>query len=226
MELSLRDVARLLDVSDDTVSRWIRQGDLPASHVRGEFRVNKVDLQEWAATRDMRVSEELFAPEGDIEQLPSLYQALLRGQIHYDIAGAQRDDVLAALARLPTIPNTVDRHLLLELMVSREQLSSTGIGAGIAIPHPRDPLVVHIAEPIVILAFARQPIDFAAIDSVPVHTLFVVLSPNVRAHLQILSRLMFALHDEAVRTLLQDRAAAGVILSRIRELEKAISTPR
>lgn len=226
MELSLRDVARLLDVSDDTVSRWIRQGDLPASHVRGEFRVNKVDLQEWAAVRDMRVSEELFAPEGDVEQLPSLYQALLRGQIHYDIAGTQRDDVLAALARLSTIPKTVDRNLLLELMVSREQLSSTGIGAGIAIPHPRDPLVVHIAEPVVILAFPCQPVDFAAIDAVPVHTLFVVLSPNVRAHLQILSRLMFALHDESVRTLLQERAAASVILSRIRELEKSIATTR
>jgi nitrogen PTS system EIIA component len=103
--------------------------------------------------------------------------------------------------------------------VSREQLASTGIGSGIAIPHPRDPLVVNIGEPIVILAFLKQPVDFAAIDSLPVKILFVLLSPSVRVHLQMLSRLMYALHDEMVRTLLQKKMPAAAILKRIGELE-------
>jgi nitrogen PTS system EIIA component len=219
MELSLRDVARLLDVSDDVVTRWVRHDELPAAHVGGQYRVNKVELQEWAAARSLRVSAELYAPAGQVDQLPSLHQALIRGQIHHDLEGTQRDEVLRAVTQLSNIPKRIDRDMFFQLLVSREQLASTGIGSGIAIPHPREPLVVHISEPHVILAFLKRPVDFAAIDSLPVKILFVLLSPSVRIHLQMLSRLMYALHDEMVRTLLQKKMPAEAILKRIGELE-------
>ena len=220
MELSLRDVARLLDVSEDVVARWVRQRELHAVRVGGHYRVNKVELQEWAAARGLRVSPELYAPEGHVEQLPSLHAALERGQIHYHLEGTQRDEILRSVVGLPSIPAGIDRNLLFELLLSREQLASTGIGAGIAIPHPREPLVVQINEPIVVLAFLMQPVDFEAIDSLPVSTLFVLLSPSVRVHLQMLSRLMCALHDTLVRDLLQDKLPAAAILQRVAELEE------
>lgn len=219
MDLSLRDVARLLDVPDQTVSRWVRQGELPALRIRGQYLVNKVELQEWAAARNLRVSPELFAPQGLIEQLPSLHEALQRGGIHYEIAGTHRDDVLKAVSCLETIPDAISRSLLFQLLVGRESLASTGIGGGIAIPHPRDPLVVQIDEPIVLLAFLKEPVEFGAIDGLPVRVLFVLLSPNVRAHLQLLSRLMFALHDDLTRELLRGRMPAEAILSQLHELE-------
>jgi PTS system nitrogen regulatory IIA component len=221
MELSLRDVARLLGVTEDVVARWVRQRELRAVRVGGHYRVNRVELQEWAATRGLRVSPELYAPEGHVEQLPSLHDALVRGQIHYDLEGAHRDEILRAVVALSGIPADIDRNLLLQLLVSREQLASTGIGAGIAIPHPREPLVVQISDPIVILAFLRHPVDFEAIDSLPVSTLFVLLSPSVRVHLQMLSRLMCALHDALVRELLQKKMPAEAILQRICELEES-----
>ncbi len=219
MELSLRDVARLLDVSDQTVSKWIRQDDLPALKIRGQFRVNKVELQEWAQARNLRVSPELFAPGGQVEQLPSLARAVEHGGIHYGIAGKQRDDVLRAVTRLDRLPHTIDHELLYQLLLGRESLASTGIGEGIAIPHPRDPVVMQIDEPMVLLAFLKQPVDFESLDRKPVSVLFVLLSPNVRTHLQMLSRLMFALHDDRFRELLQEKPSAEGILQRLRELE-------
>lgn len=220
MELSLRDVARLLEVSEDVVTRWVRQRELRAVQIGGQYRVNKVELQEWAAARGLRISPELYAPAGQVDQLPSLHEALTRGQIHYDLQGTQRDEILQEVVRLPTIPPSIDRNLLFQLLLSREQLASTGIGAGIAIPHPREPLVVQISEPMVVLAFLKQPVDFDAIDSLPVRTLFVLLSPSVRVHLQMLSRLMCALHDELVRELLRERMPAQAILQRVAELEE------
>ena len=97
MELSLRDVARLLDVSEDVVARWVRQRELYAVRVGGHYRVNKIALQEWAAARGLRVSPELYAPEGHVEQLPSLHAALERGQIHYHLEGTQRDEILRSV---------------------------------------------------------------------------------------------------------------------------------
>ncbi len=219
MELSLRDVARLLNVPDQTVSRWVRQSELPALKVRGQYRVNKVELQEWALARNLRISTELFAPGGQIEQLPSLSGALARGGVHFEVPGHQRDEVLSAVTQLEGIPEALNRSFLFQLLLGRESLASTGIGGGIAIPHPRDPLVVQIDEPVVLLAFLKNLVDFESIDRQPVSVLFVLLSPNVRAHLQMLSRLMFALHDDLLRDLLRGKMPADAILMRLLELE-------
>jgi PTS system nitrogen regulatory IIA component len=219
MELSLRDVARLLNVPDQTVSRWVRQNELPALRIRGQYRVNKVELQEWALARNLRVSTELFAPGGQIEQLPSLSDALERGGVHFEVPGKRRDEVLGAVTDLEGIPNALNRSLLFQLLLGRESLASTGIGGGIAIPHPRDPLVVQIDEPVVLLAFLQNLVDFESIDRQPVSVLFVLLSPSVRTHLQMLSRLMFALHDDLLRELLRSKMPADAIVKRMLELE-------
>ena len=226
MELSLRDAARILNVPDQTVSKWIQQGELPALKTRGQYRINKVELQEWAQARNLELSPELFAPGGRVNQLPSLSKALARGGVHLEIPGAQRNDVLRAITELEGIPDALDRALLFQLLLGRESLASTGIGEGIAIPHPRDPLIVYIDEPIVLLAHLKESVDFDAIDGQRVSVLFLLLSPNVRCHLQLLSRIMVALHDEQFRGLLQNKVHAEFVLHRLDELEDHQTTAR
>jgi PTS system nitrogen regulatory IIA component len=222
MELTARDVARLLNVSENTVYRWAREGSLPFHRFHDQYRFNRVELQEWAVAHRHRVSPDLFAPEGPE---PRLGAALERGGIHYHLPGDLREEVLLAVSRLPGIPAGVDRALLHQLLVGRESLASTGIGDGIAIPHPRDPLVLRLDEPIVLLCFLSKPVDFGALDGRPVRTLFVLLSPSVRAHLRLLSLLAFALHDPALRALLEKTAPPEPILGRLRAIEEASRQP-
>ena len=144
MDLRVRDVARLLNVSEQTVYRWARKGSLPAHRVHDQYLFNRVELQEWAALHKHRVSPELFAPNGTAEPLPGLHAALERGGIVHDLPGERREEVLAAVAQLPGIPASVNRPLLYQLLLAREALASTSVGEGIAIPHPRDPVVVHV----------------------------------------------------------------------------------
>ena len=79
------------------------------------------------------------------------------------------------------------------MILARESLGSTGFGGGIAIPHVRNPIVLHIPRPMITLCFLETPIEFGAIDGMPVHTLFTLVSPTVRAHLHLLSRLTYGL---------------------------------
>jgi PTS system nitrogen regulatory IIA component len=153
VELKVRDVARLLDVSEQTVYRWVRSRSLPAHRVHDQYHFNRVELQEWAAVHKHRVSPKLFAPNGSSKELLSLREAIERGGISYGVAGESRDEVLAAVTRLPGIPAGVDRRLLHQLLVAREALAPTSVGDGIAVPHPRDPVVVHVEQPIVFLCF-------------------------------------------------------------------------
>ena len=221
MDLKVRDVARLLNVSEDTVYRWARGGSLPAHRVHDQYRFNRVELQEWAALHNHRVSRELFAADngGPAEASPALHAALRRGGVVHDLPGSRREDALEALARLPGIPDSVNRELLAQLLIAREALASTSVGNGIAIPHPRDPVVVQIDEPLVFLCFLADPVDFGAPDGAPVRVLFLLLSPSVRDHLRMLARLAAALHDPELQQLLGARATREAILERLAALD-------
>jgi PTS system nitrogen regulatory IIA component len=98
-------------------------------------------------------------------------------------------------------------------------LGSTGIGDGIAIPHVRNPILLHVAAPFVTLCLLRHPVEFGALDGLPVHALFTVISTNVPGHLRMLGQLGFVLHDEELRRLLKSRANGPDILARVRTAE-------
>ena len=140
------------------------------------------------------VSPEIFAePEGSEIPPSSLSEALFAGGVHYRISGTDKASVLHATVEMMKLPEEVDREFLCRVLVAREALGSTGIGEGIAIPHVRNPIVLHLSRPMVTLCFLEHPVDFGALDGQPVTTLFTLISPTVRAHLYLLSRLGFAL---------------------------------
>jgi nitrogen PTS system EIIA component len=223
MDLSVREAARLLAVPEETVHRWIREGSLPASRVRREYRLNRTELQEWAAVHRQPVSPELFVTSGP--DALSLAQAFELGGVHRDVVGTSREEILQSATELPGIPDGVDRSMLFDLLMARESLGSTSVGRGIALPHPRDPLVLRITEPRVLLCLPRERVDFGAPDGVPVRALFLLLSPSVRVHLRLLARLAYALHDEMFEELLGRAAPSEAMIQRLRELEKAGGAP-
>lgn len=217
MDLRASDVAALLGETEETIYRWAREGALPAYRVHEQYCFNRIELQEWATAHGRRLAPTIFAP---VAGTPSLRTALERGGIHYDLGGRSREEVLDAAARLPGVPDRVDRAQLKELLIGRERLASTGIGEGIAIPHTRDPLVVHIDDAILLLCFLARPVDFHALDGQPVRILFMLLSPTVKQHLQMLSRLAFALHDPLLRRLLHAKAPPEAILAGLAAAER------
>jgi PTS system nitrogen regulatory IIA component len=226
MQLSIRDLTKLLNVAEGTVSRWIKQRGLPAQQVGGQYRVNRAELLEWATANQVRVSLELFDHlEADAESVPSLAEALEIGGIHYGLQDTDKDQALRALVRVLPLPDGVDRELLLRLFLAREASASTAMGNGIAIPHVRNPIVLHVTRPAVTLAFLLQPVDFGALDGKPVHVLFSIISPTNRSHLQLLSRLSFALHDDKLRETVARQAPREEILQEVRRVEAGMGAP-
>ena len=116
-------------------------------------------------------------------------EALHAGGIHYRIGGSDKASVLHHVVETMRLPAEVDREFLYEVLLAREALGSTAIGDGIAIPHVRNPVILHLERPLITLCFLERPVDFGALDGQPVDTLFTLISPTVRAHLHLLSRL-------------------------------------
>ncbi len=223
MQLGIRDLTRLLNVAEPTVARWIKARGLPAQRVGGQYRVNRAELLEWATANNVRVSLELFDHlEPDAEAIPCLADALEAGGIHYGLEDTSKHRALRALVEVLPLPSGVDRELLLRLFLAREASASTAIGDGIALPHVRNPIVLQVARPTITLAFLARPIDFAALDGKPVHVLFSLISPTTHAHLQLLSRLSFALHDGKLREAVVRQAPREEILRELRRVEQGM----
>jgi nitrogen PTS system EIIA component len=223
MQLTVRDVSKLLSVSEKTVYRWVKQGVLPAYRVNEQYRFNRAELLEWATSRRMNVSATVFdEPESNATPVPGLGEALRAGGIFYRLGGKDKEAVLRAVVEHLRVPEEVDRDFLLRVLLARESLQSTGIGEGIAIPHVRNPIVLHVPRPMVTLCFLEKPIDFGALDGKPVHVLFAMVSPTVRAHLRLLSRLSFALHDAGFKKAVLRQASRDDILRECDRVEQTL----
>lgn len=226
MQLTVRDVSKFLQVSDSTVTRWIKQRGLPTHQVGGRFHFNRVELLEWATANRLKVCVEAFdqlAPED--EPSSSLVEALETGGIFYHMTDSTKERTLGALVEVLPLPETVDRELLLRLLLAREASASTAIGDGIALPHVRNPIVLHVAHPMVTACFLQHPVDFGALDGKPVHTLFSLICPTVRSHLQLLSRLSYALHDVKFKDVVLRQGQRDEILREARRVEATFAAP-
>jgi nitrogen PTS system EIIA component len=84
--------------------------------------------------------------------------------------------------------------------------------------------VLHLPRPLIALCFLEHPIDFGAVDSKPVHALFTLISPTVRAHLHMLSRLSYTLRDPALRELLARQAPPAELMAAIERAEAPLRT--
>jgi PTS system nitrogen regulatory IIA component len=231
VKLLVKDAARLLDVSEKTIYRWIKQGSIPAYRLNDQYRFNRAELLEWATSRRIALSPEIFREEeSEAASLPRLSEALAAGGIHYRIGGADRAAVLRNIVELMRLPSEVDRAFLLDVLLAREALGSTAIGDGIAIPHVRNPVILHLERPMVTLCFLERPIDFGALDGRPVDVLFTLTSPTVRAHLHLLSRLSFALRAPGFKDAVTRQASREEILREAahseRDLEPAVAHER
>jgi PTS system nitrogen regulatory IIA component len=219
MQLTVRDVAELFKVNEKTIYRWIKSGELPAYRFNSTYRFNRAELIEWATTRRMNVPASLVQEPKSEDAPISLSAALAAGGIHYRITGKDKAALLKSVVDLMRLPDDVSREFLLEVLMVREAMASTGIGDGIAIPHIRNPIVLHLPSPLVTLCFTEQPVDFDSLDGKPVTCLFTLVSPTVRTHLSLLSRLAFVLRDADFMAMLRSQAGRDDILGAVKRIE-------
>lgn len=209
MALTVEQVAVRLNIPVETVHRWIRQGKIPMQKSQGRYSIHKEMFGRWAEEHRLKVHHESSAlnpasngPAGSMTNESSsdlVLTAMKAGGVFYKVGGDTKEDLLASAVGL--IPNLAVEHrpVVLEKLIEREHMASTGVGYGIALPHPRANPDITLAGPQVTTCFAARPVPFKAIDHQPVSVIMVLLSNTIKEHLSLLSRLAFFLRDPAFR---------------------------
>jgi PTS system nitrogen regulatory IIA component len=181
---------------------------------------------EWARSHNLTVCEKDRDDEEKKKEDKkiSLNNAILRGGVFYDLEG---DDIFTVLQNAVAtiqfpVEVEVNKDLLLDQILFRESVASTGIGKGVAIPHLRDVQHLKLEYPIIPVFFLRNEIDFNSIDGQPVFVLFFIFTPAPEIHLKMLSRLSYCLHNAEFISMLKNGVDEKQLLEKIEALEEAI----
>ncbi|MAE46233.1 MAG: hypothetical protein CMJ86_04995 [Planctomycetes bacterium] len=215
--MDITGAARLLGSPESTVVRWARQGLLPCRGSYPELRFERSALERWARGTGMR------GRAGQAARVDYQDDLLAAGILRGAVGSAQPTDAAKAIGfavnQLKDLPEEA-RLEIIDAVMERERMASTGLGRGVALPHPRRPVERWIKEPRLSVLFLEESLDWAAIDGQPVSTVLLLLSPSVPMHLELLARVSLALHDSTLVELLRSAPDAAALLERVRVIHR------
>ena len=226
MEVTIKQAADLLRVTEKTIYRWIRQGVIPVYKENDDFWFKMDELRAWARYKrlgEFSESDTAGSIQDSPEEAeePDLTMALQRGGIHRNLKGNSLEEIYRTVVDILTknagVSETV-RQVLYSSMLEREKLASTGIGGGVAIPHPRHPRDWGLNLPFCGIFFLEKPVDMGAPDNEPVFVLFVLLTSTVKGHRRLLSQVSHLLHSQEAKEMLRNPPGNDVLKSEIETL--------
>ena len=164
--LTIEEVANYLRVSDRTVYDWAQRGEIPAGKIGTVWRFKKSEVEKWV---NERLSSSGDRIKDDVVQVKNI---LAPNRVIF-ISQTSRHDALVELATaLSSAPQVKRSDELISEILKREELMSTAIGRGIAIPHVR---LSSVTDLVMAVGVCKTPvIDFQPIDDMPVSLLFMI----------------------------------------------------
>lgn len=199
MKLGVRQAAAMLNVPEARVYRWVDDDEIPFVMIHQQPRFHRLELLEWAMEMELPITTDLY--EGPQDQ--PLARALERG------GGHQLGSALGDLATdLPV--GDADRELIRTILTTREGALFV-VRDGVALPRARSPFVC-AGVPAAVGLWWRERAP----------TVFLIVAPTIKEHLQLLSRLSRILHDPALVEVVRQRGAFDAVLATARRLELAI----
>jgi len=202
--LTLAELSAYLKLSEKTLQKMIKNSEIPCTKIANQWRFSRAMIDDWLRSKMEVVPKNdlsrLIEKEYDIVPLSRLID---ENAMIMDLQSDSKLGVLTELAEKAVENKLIsNKNSLITKLIEREELTSTAIGNGIALPHLRKPTKEIINEPKIVIGISKNGIDYNSSDKEPTHLFFLILSDSEVVHLRILSKLSRILrNDDAVSTL-------------------------
>jgi len=211
--MTASEVAEYLQLAERTVVRMAQRGQIPAAKVANQWRFAAPLVRDWLMAQMRGVPGQAPARGGKTtSQAPPLEQLLRQEHMRFDLAPGPKHEILTQLVDLlreAAFARNPDR--LLRELLDREQMMSTGIGHGVAIPHPRTPIAGMFPEPTIAVGICPEGTDFRAVDDRPVYVFLLICATSIEIHLQLMAKVIWLSREEKVAELRQARTPQRIL---------------
>ena len=229
--MNLKQLCAYLRLPEKEVLRRIESQGLPGRRVRGEWIFHKVEVDDWLQ-RTMpalppeqlsRLEEGVVRAKRPLKEELLVSPLLLKDSIRVGMAARTKASVLRELVEIADGTGLVyDRESLAASLKEREDLGSTALGGGVAIPHPRVRQPWVLAESFLVAGVHPRGIPFGGPDGSLVDLFFMPLCVSDQEPLQVLARLVRMLQDKKFLQQLREAGDAEELLEVFRAKEKAL----
>ena len=194
--LTIDEVAKYLRVSERTIYDWAHKGEIPSGKIGTVWRFKKSEIENWV---NRKLSGNSSFNRSELVHLETLISV---DRILFLEYPQKRDALLALAENISTAPQIKNPQELTDEILKREELMSTAIGRGIAIPHVR---LYSVTDLVVSVGISSVDIvDFQALDDEPVR--FIIMIAAASSHhayyLKVLSFLSAQLKNPDLRSAL------------------------
>jgi len=194
--MDLTELASYLHRDVREVSKMASRGHLPGQKVAGVWRFTMPEINYWLETQLPSYSEaelealETGAGRGQAENAPLVTALLSESTMAVPLAANTKASVLKELVTLAEQSWQVyDSAALLTAIKQREELGSTALSSGVAIPHPRRPSPSMLGDALIAFGRTAAGIPFGAPDGGLSDIFFLICCPEQRTHLKVLARI-------------------------------------
>lgn len=216
--MTLKDVAEYLRINERTVAKLANEGKIPSMKVASQWRFSREAIDAWL-TSQMRPAK------GTQTEPPRVHLAdLMRPDaVRLSLSSTTKEGVLHEMTDLLADAGIIKSpKRLLDVLLERERLCSTGIGRGMAFLHPRRVMADMVGEPVLAFGRSERGVDFDAVDGEPVHCFFLDCATSDRMHLAVLARLSRILADDGLLEQLEAAGDAGAVIEAVAAAEERI----
>lgn len=233
MDLKIKDVAELLNVSETTIRRWLSEGRIPAYRISQQYRFSRNEVEDWVISQKngelgtISFGENLASekPTQAIQQPGnkqfSLYRAIHHGNVLSDVPGETKEEVIRSTMKIIARDLGLDAEVLTELLLDRESLQPTALNNGFGIPHTRD-FLLSAHYDVVTIVFPKKPLAYGALDGEPVHTLFFLFACDDKKHLHLLAKIAHLSLQPEVLPFLRTKPNKEAVLDFVKNWESSI----
>lgn len=195
--MTIEEVADYLRVSERTVYEWVQKGEIPGGKIGTSWRFKRSDIENWVNRKlTPRLTDE-------IEDFGHSFKSVLSPNSVKKIKSTHKWDALEELSELIIGAGGLkSKEELMNALRRREELMSTGIGWGIAVPHVR---LESVKSPVMALGVSSQGLtDYESLDGLPVHYLIMIAAGKFQhsEYIKLLSMVSARMKDEKVKDML------------------------
>ncbi|MCR4578834.1 MAG: PTS sugar transporter subunit IIA [Treponema sp.] len=141
-----------------------------------------------------------------------------RGGVFKDVEGKTPQEIYEKVCKMIDLPDGMTSEQVYNALCAREEVLSTAVGNGIALPHARTPIMKEEKDQRICVVYLKNPIDMKAPDERAVFVLFVLLTHNSQVHLKVLSSLAGLFRSAEFRKALEEGADEATLSALIKNL--------